>query len=373
MLEHVRNLYEQIGASIVSGWVAFYPLLAKAGLVLLGVVVVWVLFKRLLRQVRKKVQKYEFVRIHVEIFGLIQRAVLYGLVFVCGIYVVNLFRIPVLERVFYAGLIVLLAIPVKDFTLLVLRYLESNLVKKTQSKIDDIVFDLLNKFAGVIIFAFAILLALDVLGINVMPVVAGAGVAGIAVGFAAKDTLSNLIAGVLLIIDRPFEIGDRIEVWSAPKNSATWGDVIDIGLRATKIRTTDNIVIVIPNNEIMRRDIVNYTTLSTDIRLRIPIGVSYDTDISKAKSVILEVAKTAEWVLKDPPPIVVVRQFGESSVDLELRVWIREARRRMDTISHMTDKVKEAFDEEGIEIPYPKRDISIIKTGRSDQKDSGDE
>jgi small-conductance mechanosensitive channel len=217
------------------------------------------------------------------------------------------------------------------------------------------------------------LLALDVLGINVMPVVAGAGVAGIAVGFAAKDTLSNLIAGVLLIIDRPFEIGDRIEVWSAPKNSATWGDVIDIGLRATKIRTTDNIVIVIPNNEIMRRDIVNYTTLSTDIRLRIPIGVSYDTDIRKAKSVILEVAKTAEWVLKDPPPIVVVRQFGESSVDLELRVWIKDARRRMDTISHMTDKVKEAFDEKGIEIPYPKRDISIIETRRSDRKDSGDE
>jgi small-conductance mechanosensitive channel len=93
------------------------------------------------------------------------------------------------------------------------------------------------------------LLALDVLGINVVPFVAGAGVVGIAVGFAAKDTLSNLIAGVLLIMDRPFEVGDRIEVWSAPKNSATWGDVIDIGLRATKIKTTDNIVIIIPNNE----------------------------------------------------------------------------------------------------------------------------
>jgi MscS family membrane protein len=139
------------------------------------------------------------------------------------------------------------------------------------------------------------------------------------------------------------------------------GDVIDIGLRATKIRSTDNIVIIIPNNEIMMRDIVNYTALSEDIRVRIPIGVSYDTNIEKAKSVILDVAKTAEWVLTDPPAKVVVRRFGESSADLQLRVWIKDARRRTDTISYTTDKVKEAFDREGIEIPYPKRDITMVQ------------
>ncbi|MBW1739996.1 MAG: mechanosensitive ion channel family protein [Deltaproteobacteria bacterium] len=362
MLDYLKHLFEQISAGIVSKWVGFYPLFAKACLVLTGAFVVWVIFKQAMKRVRKRIQKYEFVRIHDQIFGLIQRAVLYALVFICGVYLVNLFRIPILERVFYAALIVLLAIPVKDFTLLVLSYLEANFTKKTQSKIDDIVLDILNKFSGVVIFAIAILLALDVLGINVMPFVAGAGVAGIAVGFAAKDTLSNLIAGILLIIDRPFEIGDRIEVWSSPEGSSTWGDVMDIGLRATKIRTTDNVVIIIPNNEIMTRDIVNYTTISKDIRVRIPIGVSYDTDIKKAKSVILEVAGTAEWVLKDPPPQVVVKQFGESSVDLQLRVWIKDARRRMDTISYITDHIKEAFDKEGIEIPYPKRDITIKQT-----------
>ena len=363
MLDYVKHVYEGICAVVFSKWVAIYPVLGKAGLVLLGALLVWAIFKRLMKRVRKRIRKYEFVRIHGQIFDLIQRAVGYALVFLCGIYLVNLFRIPILEKVFYAALIILLAVPVKDFTLLVLSYLKENFVKKSKTKIDDIAFDLLNKFSGIIIFAVAILLALDVLGVNVVPLVAGAGIAGIAVGFAAKDTLSNLIAGILLIIDRPFEIGDRIEVWTSPQGSATWGDVIDIGLRATKIRTTDNIVIIIPNNEIMMRDIVNYTTISSDIRVRIPIGVSYDTDIKKAKSVILEVAKTAEWVLKDPPPMVVVRQFGESSVDLQLRVWIKDARRRMDTISYITDKVKEAFDTEGIEIPYPKRDITITQKG----------
>ncbi|MBW2054950.1 MAG: mechanosensitive ion channel family protein, partial [Deltaproteobacteria bacterium] len=259
--------------------------------------------------------------------------------------------------------------------LIVLTYFEKNLVNKTKTKVDDIIFDLLNKFSGAIIYATAAILALDILGMNVMPFIAGAGVAGIAIGFAAKDTLSNLIAGVLLIIDRPFEIGDRIEVWSAPAGSATWGDVIDIGLRATKIKTTDNlratkikttdnIVIIIPNNEIMKRDIVNYTIISTKIRVRINIGVSYDADIEKAKELINHVAGSLAWVSKEPSPKVVVRNFGESSVDLQLRVWIDDARKRMDTISSITDKIKGVFDKNGIEIPYPKRDITIINKSR---------
>jgi small-conductance mechanosensitive channel len=165
-----------------------------------------------------------------------------------------------------------------------------------------------------------------------------------------------------LIIDRPFEVGDRIEVWSAPRGSSTWGDVVDIGLRATKINTTDNIIIIIPNNEIMKRDIVNYTILSEKIRVRINIGIAYDADMKKAKELITHVADGIEWVAKSPAPKVVVRNFGESSVDLQLRVWITNARKRMDTISTITDQVKAAFDAAGIEIPYPKRDVHIVQS-----------
>ena len=221
------------------------------------------------------------------------------------------------------------------------------------------IFDLLKRFSTVIIYVAAILQVLKVLGADIMPFVAGAGVAGIAIGFAAKDTLSNLIAGVLLLIDRPFEVGDRIEVWSAPANSATWGDVIDIGLRATRIKTTDNIIIVIPNNEIMMRDIINYTTITDEIRVRIPIGIAYDADVKKAKEVINKISLELDWVMKDPGPRVVVKTFGDSAVNLEARIWIANPRKRMDTISHITDRVKEEFQTEGIEIPYPKRDIYI--------------
>lgn len=335
--------------------------------------IVWLILLRILTIFEKKTQKNNIIQINTEIFKVIRKALFYGVILVTGTYFIRLLGIGLLEKIFHSLMIVLLATPAKDCLLIVLEYLEKNIVARTKTKVDDVIFDLLNKFSGAIIYATAVILALDVLGINVMPFIAGAGVVGIAIGFAAKDTLSNLIAGVLLIIDRPFEIGDRIEVWSAPTGSATWGDVIDIGLRATKIKTTDHIIIIIPNNEIMKRDIVNYTSISTKIRVRINVGVAYDADIEKAKDLIKDVAGEAAWISKEPPPKVVVRNFGESSVDLQLRVWIDNARKRMDTISYITDKIKAAFDKNGIEIPFPKRDITIIeqsiaKPGKPQQK-----
>jgi small-conductance mechanosensitive channel len=331
----------------------------KVIVAVVGFCVVWLLLRWLLHVVEKRISRYEFVRINARIFRVIRKALFLSLLLASGTYLLRLTGIPILEKIFHALLIVIMAQPAKDFLVIAIGYLQTKIAHRTESKVDDIIFELLSRFAGFIILATAIVIALDRLGVNVMPFIAGAGVAGVAIGFAAKDTLSNLIAGILLIIDRPFEVGDRIEVWSAPAGTASWGDVIDIGLRATKIKTTDNIVIIIPNNEIMLRDIVNYTAVSGQIRVRINIGIAYDADIKKAKEIILKVADTAEWVAKQPLPKVVVRNFGESSVDLQLRVWIADARKRMDTISFITDSVKTAFDVQGVEIPYPKRDIYI--------------
>ena len=324
-----------------------------------GFFIAWFLLRWLLHFVEKRIEKYEFIRINTRIFKIFHRTLLLSLMLIAGTYLIRLAHIPILEKIFHALLIIFLAQPAKDFLVIAIGYLQTTIAHRTESKIDDIIFELLARFAGFIIWATAIVMALDLLGVNVMPFIAGAGVAGVAIGFAAKDTLSNLIAGILLIIDRPFQVGDRIEVWSSPAGSATWGDVIDIGLRATKIKTTDNIVIIIPNNEIMLRDIINYTTITDRIRVRINIGIAYDADLKKAKDIILKTAESLEWVSKQPAPKVVVKNFGESSVDLQLRVWIDNARRRIDTISFITDKVKQAFDEQGVEIPYPKRDIYI--------------
>ncbi len=345
---------------IINNASPFQNALYKALIAVVGFCVIYLILKKLLVLLEKRLMKMEiFQAIDQSVFKLLHKIFLYLLILLTGAYLIRLFNLKVIEALFFAILIILLAFPVKSFLVIIIELLKSNVAQKTSTKLDDIVFDLLSKFAGVLIYCSAVVMALDVLGINIMPFVAGAGVAGIAIGFAAKDTLSNLIAGVLLIIDRPFEIGDRIEVWNAPSGSATWGDVIDIGLRATKIRTTDNIVVIIPNNEVMKRDILNYTLNSPRIRVRVNIGIAYDADIAKAKKIITDIASSLEWAITNPAPKVVVRNFGESSVDLQLRIWINNARKRMDTISIITDKVKADFDKEGIEIPFPRRDIVI--------------
>jgi len=350
------------GSDTVSG-LAIYKTIAA----LLAILVIWFFLKAILQRMSRRLLRYPFFQENEQSLTAIRIAVRYGLVIVAGTYITRLFGLALLEKIFQGVMIVILAAPAKTVLIAALTYLEKNVADRTENKVDDIIFDLLNRFAGAILYVTAIVMALDIIGINVMPFIAGAGVAGIAIGFAAKDTLSNLIAGVLLIIDRPFEIGDRIEVWSAPAGSASWGDVVDIGLRATKIKTTDNIVIIIPNNEIMKRDIVNYTIISSQIRVRVNIGVSYEADIRQAKDIIIAVARQMDWISETPAPKVVVRNFSDSSVDLQLRVWIRNARRRMDTISFVIDNVKEAFDQAGIEIPYPKRDIQVRYVNPSDQ------
>ena len=177
------------------------------------------------------------------------------------------------------------------------------------------------------------LLALSVLGLEFTKLTIMISALGVGIGFGLQGVVNNFVSGLILLFERPVRVGDSIEI------GGKWAKIKKIGLRATKIRTTDNIVIIIPNNEIMTRDIVNYTIMTSKIRVRIDIGVAYDADMKKAKEIIKRVADSSDWISKEPPPKVVVKNFGESSVDLQLRVWIDDARKRIDTISYITDKV----------------------------------
>jgi len=271
----------------------------------------------------------------------------------------GVWNLPTVGRAAAALWLISLAFPLGDLIADLLKVAEEKIAPKTKTTFDDTALPLINKVLRFGVIGIAAVLALDQIGVNVTPLVAGASVAGLAVSLAAKDTLSNLIAGVLLIMDRPFQIGDRIEVWNAPRETSTWGDVIEIGLRATKIRSTDNLIFVIPNNEIMRRDIINYTGSGRDIRVRIPIQVAYDTDADKAKAIIKQVVEGVQGIMQEPAPQVIIRRFDESGVGLQVRVWISDARRRRAIADEITDKVKVEFDKHGVEIPYPKRDLYI--------------
>ena len=267
---------------------------------------------------------------------------------------------------------VLVFIPFSRFVGHLMTTFETRVMSRTGTALDETALPMVNRFIRFLVVAVGVLLALPQLGVTIAPLLGGAGVMGLALSFAAKDTLSNLIAGVLLIMDRPFQVGDRIELWNAPNETGTWGDVIEIGLRATKIRNPDNLVVVVPNNEIMQRDIINYTMSGEDIRLRIPFSVAYEADIERAKVLLIQAALEVEGVKPDPKPIVIVRGFGPSEVNLQLRVWILEARNRRRIADEITGIALDGFAREGVEIPYPKREL-YIRQGDAPQLMPGEE
>ena len=258
----------------------------------------------------------------------------------------------------------LVFLPLSRFVSHLMRSFESRLLAHTSdTALDETALPMINKFIRFTVIAIGVLLAMTHLGIQIAPLLAGAGVVGLALSLAAKDTLSNLIAGVLLIMDRPFQVGDRIELWSAPRETGTWGDVIEIGLRATKIRNPDNLVVVVPNNEIMQRDIINYTMSGQDIRLRVPFSCAYESDIDRAKLLLREAAAEVPGVNLDPEPVAIVRGLGPSEVNLQLRVWIHEARNRRRIADQITDRAMLKFNAAGVEIPYPRQELYMKTQG----------
>lgn len=335
------------------------PRLAESVGLLLLATLLWLLARWALQRVERELTRRTETEVDDLLAILIRRVVLLSIFFWAVSRLVFIWELPRLSTFTVAVWIVALSLPVAGFVADALELVEERIVHRTATTLDDTALPLLNKIVRFLVVGAGILVALEHLGVDITPLLAGAGVVGLAVSFAAKDTLSNLIAGILLILDRPFQVGDRIEIWTAPAETGTWGDVVEIGLRATKIRNPDNLIIVIPNNEIMRRDIVNYTASGQHIRLRIPIAIAYDADVQKARELYLEAARGVQGVKSDPEPVVILRRFGESSIDLELRVWIEDARQRRAIGDEITERVKEGFKEGGVEIPYPKRDLYL--------------
>jgi small-conductance mechanosensitive channel len=335
------------------------PRLIESTLQLLAVAAVFMVARWVLRRVESRVTSRTQTHIDDILMMAITRCVLMSIGFWGAWRLANIWEQAGLGSVIVTIWIVAFSLPISRFLTDILKMLEERVVAKTKTKLDDTALPWINRGVQLLVVGTAVMIGLHNLGINITPLLAGASVAGFAVSFAAKDTLANIIAGILLVIDRPFEVGDRIELWETPVNQSGWGDVIEIGLRATKIRTPDNIVVIIPNSVITNRDIVNWTAGDDTVRLRIPIGIAYDAPAEKAKELLLDIALSCPDVLNDPEPVCITRNFGASSVDLELRVWLRDARRRRAVGDWITDRVKTAFDNNGIEIPYPKRDLYI--------------
>jgi small-conductance mechanosensitive channel len=342
-----------------TAWQFAQPRLLQSLVIIVVAALVYLIASRVILRQAKRLAARTETRLDDLLVGAIRRVLLISIVFWSVLRLLNIWEQPQAGGAVIAVWIIALSLPVSRLVGQLLRYFEDIIATRTETTVDDTALPMINTIARIVIILLAVLVALGQLGIDLSPFLAGAGVIGLALSLAAKDTLANVVAGVLLILDRPFRIGDRIELWSAPSETGTWGDVLEIGLRATKIRNPDNIVVVVPNNLIMQRDIVNYSASGSHIRLRIPIAIAYDADVERAKQLIREAADQTEGVKPDPEPVVIVRSFGASEVNLQLRVWISDARNRRAVADSITERLITSFDEHGIEIPYPKRDIYV--------------
>ncbi|MGA1794207.1 MAG: mechanosensitive ion channel domain-containing protein [Thermoplasmatota archaeon] len=205
------------------------------------------------------------------------------------------------------------------------------------------------------IYLVGVLVGLLYLGISPTAIFGGSVVAGIILGFGLQDTIANLAAGVMIVMDKPFVIGDRIRIdWGGREN---WGDVTDVSLRSTWIRTPEDEMIVIPNHVIASSQVWNYTKETPRMALMLDIGISYDSDWRLAEKLILGILHKHPIVLNKPPPYVMMKDFGDSSQVLLVKFWIPEARDRNVLRSDVMKKIKDAFDHNGVEIPFPYRTL----------------
>ena len=216
--------------------------------------------------------------------------------------------------------------------------------------------DMLRKFMRNILYAivmtFVIIAAISALGIQTASLVAVIGAAGLAIGLALQGSLANFAAGVLMIIFRPYKLGDLVVV------AGSEGFVEEVEVFTTVLRLPDKTKIIIPNGLIMADEIINYTEADKR-RVELLVGIGYNDDIDQAREVIMAAIKESEYVVDDPEPKVTVAELGDNSVNLAVRPWVMSE--TYAPASHeITERVKKALDKAGINIPYPQRDVHIF-------------
>jgi len=226
--------------------------------------------------------------------------------------------------------------------------------------IDEGIENFLFRAASVGLWAVILLTAANEIGINVTGIVAALGIVGLAMAFAAQDTIENIIAGIFLMVDRPFREGDRILL---PKKIgslySSWGDVTEIGLRTTRVRSTDGVLLTIPNKVLTKDTIANFNHQSEkNLRVRIRLGLVPTWDnVTRGEKIVEEIAKSHKDICqeKPKPPQIVLRDFGDQEVIMEIRYYVPNAPLMRSTKSYYVKEILKQFEEQNVNLAYPTR------------------
>ena len=245
----------------------------------------------------------------------------------------------------------------KIFTLLLQAFSGESRFKLVDSRTVPL-FDLTSKLLIIMVGSYFLLM---IWGINPIGWLASAGIAGLAIGFAAKDTLANLFSGFFIVADAPYKIGDYINLDSGER-----GKVCAIGLRSTRLLTRDDVEITIPNGVIANAKIINESGGPENLRIRIVVGVAYGSDVDQVVALLLKAGKENTNVCDSPEPRVRLRGFGASSLDFNLMCWITKPEDRGRIAHELYMTIYKLFNEHGVEIPYTKQDVYIKQWPKGD-------
>ncbi len=256
------------------------------------------------------------------------------------------------ERILFSLLAVLLmrgAISLVDDSS---KWLEKAWIERTASTLDEGLLPLLRKAVKTSVVILGVLIILGKWEVQIAPLLGALGIGGLAVALALNSSLSNVFAGVQLILDRSVNVGNKVQL-----DSGEVGVVLDIGLRTTFIRTYDNEVISLPNSQLANARIKNYTRPDATIRVTVNFAVTYGSDVAEVKRVVLDSISQLDDILQEPEAQVLFLNMGDFSLDMCARVWVDDYGKQFARQLEMTERIYNALNESGIEIPFPTRTV----------------
>jgi small-conductance mechanosensitive channel len=221
-------------------------------------------------------------------------------------------------------------------------------------KIDKTHFYMIKNVSRILLLFTGMLWGLVIWDVNLTPLFASAGIIGIAIALAAKDTLANFFGGIALFVDAAYKVGDYIILDTGER-----GEVVEVGIRSTKIKTRDDILITIPNSIMSTSKIINQSAPEPMYRIRIDVGVAYDSDLRKVEKTLLGVARENHALAEKPEPRVRVRSFADSAILFQLLVWVQDPRHRGRETHNLLKMIHSAFNENDIVIPFPHYNVSL--------------
>jgi small-conductance mechanosensitive channel len=233
-------------------------------------------------------------------------------------------------------------------------YTDEHVEEEDKDRLSTLI-KLLQRMGRIFLIVMYLIVLLDHYGINVTALATALGIGGLALSLAAQDTLADAISGFIIMLDQPFRIGDRIEI----SGLGTWGDVAEIGVRTTRIRTRDNRLVIVPNSSIASNQVVNYTYPDPQYRVQIDIGIGYGQDIEWVRQVIHDTVRQVEGVLPDKPVDSLYNEMGDSAMLFRARWWIESYEDTRRIFDRVNTALQKALDAEGIESPFTTYDVNF--------------